>query len=105
MINVTVLDMETKQVLQSACADRIIGFVEDVRNADGVKTSDAGALVIGRFSTEDQVALLASGINGLFDELERQTRISKTVLKMLLHAKIEMLDEEKDGGDGDDHTD
>lgn len=99
MINITVTDMETKQVLQSTCADRIIGFFEDVRNADGVKTSDAGVMVIGHFSAEDQVQLLATGIDGLFNELERQTRISKTVLKMLLHAKIEMLDEEKDGGD------
>ena len=104
MINITVTDMETKRVLQNTYADRIIGFTEDVRNADGVKTSDAGALVIGRFSTDGQVELLANGIAGLFDELERQTRISKTVLKMLLHAKIEMLDVEKDGGDGDDHA-
>ena len=105
MINITVTDMETKRVLQNTYADRIIGFTEDVRNADGVKTSDVGALVIGRFSPEDQVALLATGINGLFNEMERQTKISKTVLKMLLHAKIEILDEEHDGGDGDDHTD
>ena len=98
MINITVTDIETKQVLQSTCADRIIGFVEDVRNADGVKISDAGALVIGCFSPEDQVALLANGINGVFDELERQTKISKTVLKILLHAKIEILDEKDDGG-------
>ena len=105
MINITITDMETNRVLQSTCADRIIGFLDDVRNADGVKTSDAGAMVIGRFSTEEQVALLANGINGLFNELERQTRISKTVLNMLLHAKLEILDQEDDEGDGDDHTD
>ena len=106
MINITVTDMGTKaQVLQSTFADGIIGFVDNVRNADGAKASDAGACVIGRFSVEDQVQLLATGINGLFNELERQTKISKTVLKMLLHAKLEILDEEHDGGDGDDHTD
>lgn len=105
MINITVIDMETKQVLQSTCADGIIGFLEDVKNADDVKTSGFGAMVIGHFSVEDQVQLLATGIAGLFDELERQTKISKTVLKMLLHAKIEILDEKDDGGDGDDHTD
>lgn len=105
MINITVTDIETNQVLQSTCADKIIGFLEDVRNEDGVKTSDAGALVIGRFSVEDQVGLLARGSNALFDELERQTKISKTVLKMLLQAKIEILDEEDDGGYRDDHTD
>lgn len=105
MINITVTDMKTNLVLQSICADGIIGFTDVVRNADGVKASDNGAMVIGRFSTAEQVALLANGIAGLFDELERQTRISKTVLKMLLHAKIEMIDEAKDGGDGDDHTD
>lgn len=99
MINITVKDMETKQVLQSIYADGIIGFAEAVRDADGVKASDNGAMVIGHFSVEDQVALLATGIAGLFDELERQTRISKTVLKMLLHAKIEILDEKDDGGD------
>ena len=104
MKNITVTDMETKQVLQNIYADRIIGFTDAVRNADGVKISDAGVLVVGRFSTDGQVELLANGIAGLFDELERQTRISKTVLKMLLHAKIEMVDEEKDGGDGDDHA-
>lgn len=99
MINITVTNMETKQVMQSTCADGIIGFLEGVRDADGVKTSDNGAMVIGHFSVEDQVALLATDIAGLFDELERQTRISKTVLKMLLHAKIEILDEKDDGGD------
>lgn len=104
MINITVTDVEKQQALQSTFTDGFIGFLKDVKNADDVKISDAGAMLIGRFSTEEQVALLANGIAGLFDELERQTRISKTVLKMLLHAKIEMLDEEKHGGDGDDHT-
>ncbi len=93
MKNITVTDMETKQVLQSIYADGIIGFADAVRNEDGVKTSDAGVFVIGRFSPEDQVQLLATGIDGLFDDLERQTKISKTVLKMLLSAKIEILDE------------
>ena len=105
MINITVIDMETKQVLQSTCADGIIGFLEDVKNADDVKTSDAGAMLNGPFSAEDQVELLAAGINGLFGTLERQTKISKAVLKMLLYAKIEVTDVEDDGGDGDDHTD
>lgn len=105
MINITVTDVEKQQVLQSTFTNGFIGFLKDVKNADDVKISDFGAMLIGRFSTEEQVALLANGIAGLFDELERQTRISKTVLKMLLHAKIEMLDEEKAGGDGDDHTD
>ena len=93
MKNITVTDMETKQVLQNIYADGIIGFTDAVRNADGVKTSDAGVFVIGRFSPEDEVQLLATGIDGLFDDLERQTKISKTVLKMLLSAKIEILDE------------
>ena len=105
MINITVIDMETKQVLRSIYADRCIGFVGDVRDPNGEHVADAGAMLNGPFSAEDQVELLAAGINGLFGTLERQTKISKAVLKMLLYAKIEVTDVEDDGGDGDDHTD
>lgn len=105
MINITITDTEKNEKIASAYADRFIGLLGDVRDPNGEHVAEACAMVNGRFSTEDQVELLAVGIHGLFGTLERQTKISKTVLKMLLHAKLEILDEEDDEGDGDDHTD